>query len=203
MQKRFSKDISDTSKNCMLGFEIFEKIAIFCFFVGDYWEFSAILKKSASRFRCSFFEAFLGLKSLQGLQLNTDMKKVTYRCFRDKTFWGDNFFYFWAIFFWVIARLLLLKHDKRSKKNVTQRGLMKLAGCRCVLLWYFPMVMEWCSGEVISVCYSILCQVTRPTEISRRPLRTCLFIRLKTDTFGHALLQHSLLQVGDTGGVFA
>jgi len=45
-------------------------------------------------------------------------------------------------------------------------------------------------------CYTILCQVTRPTEVSRRPLRTCLFIRLKTDTFGRALLQHSLLQVG-------
>jgi len=30
--------------------------------------------------------------------------------------------------------LLLLKHDKRSKANATQRRLMKLAGCRCVLL---------------------------------------------------------------------
>jgi len=45
-------------------------------------------------------------------------------------------------------------------------------------------------------CSTILCQVTRLTEVSRRPLRTCLFIRLKTDTFGHALLQYSLLQVG-------
>jgi len=45
-------------------------------------------------------------------------------------------------------------------------------------------------------CYTILCQVTRPTEVSWRPLRTCLFIRIKTDTFEHALLQHSLLQVG-------
>jgi len=26
---------------------------------------------------------------------------------------------------------------------------MKLAGCQCVLLWYIPMVIEWCSGEVI------------------------------------------------------
>jgi len=34
------------------------------------------------------------------------------------------------------------------------------------------------------------------TEVSRRQLRACLFIRLKTDTFGHALLQHSLAQVG-------
>jgi len=38
--------------------------------------------------------------------------------------------------------------------------------------------------------------VTLPTKVSRRQLRACLFIRLKTDTFGHALLQHSLLQVG-------
>ena len=34
-----------------------------------------------------------------------------------------------------------------------------------------------------------------PTEVGRRQLRACLFIRLKTDTFGHALLQHILLQV--------
>ena len=33
-------------------------------------------------------------------------------------------------------------------------------------------------------------------EVSRRLLRACLLIRLKTDTFGHAVLQHSLLQVG-------
>ena len=33
-------------------------------------------------------------------------------------------------------------------------------------------------------------------EVSRRLLRALLFIRLKTDTFGHAVLQHSLLQVG-------
>jgi len=45
-------------------------------------------------------------------------------------------------------------------------------------------------------CYTILCHVKWPTEVSRRQLRAYLFIRLKTDTFGHALLQHSLLQVG-------
>jgi len=45
-------------------------------------------------------------------------------------------------------------------------------------------------------CYTILCHVTWPTEVSRRQLRAYLFIRLKTDTFGHALFQHSLLQVG-------
>jgi len=26
---------------------------------------------------------------------------------------------------------------------------MKLAGCRCVLLCYIHMVIEWCSSEVI------------------------------------------------------
>ena len=41
-----------------------------------------------------------------------------------------------------------------------------------------------------------LTNCSRPTEVSRHPLRTCLFIKLKTDTFGHALLQHRLLQVG-------
>jgi len=41
-----------------------------------------------------------------------------------------------------------------------------------------------------------LTNCSRPTEVSRQPLRTSLFIRLKTDTFGHAVLQHSLLQVG-------
>jgi len=50
--------------------------------------------------------------------------------------------------------------------------------------------------DVNAKCYTILCHVTRPTEVGRRQLRACLFIRLKTDTFGHALLQHSLLQVG-------
>jgi len=30
------------------------------------------------------------------------------------------------------------------------KELMKLTGCRCALLWYIPMVIEWCSGEVIS-----------------------------------------------------
>jgi len=45
-------------------------------------------------------------------------------------------------------------------------------------------------------CYTILCYVMWPTEVSRRQLRACLFIRLKTDTFERALLQHSLLQVG-------
>jgi len=44
--------------------------------------------------------------------------------------------------------------------------------------------------------YTILCQVTWPTEVSRRRVRACLFIRLRTDTLGHAVLQHSLLQVG-------
>jgi len=36
----------------------------------------------------------------------------------------------------------------------------------------------------------------RPTEVSRRQLRACLLIWLKTDTFGHAVLQHSQLHVG-------
>jgi len=31
---------------------------------------------------------------------------------------------------------LTFEHDKRSKVNATQRRLMKLAGCRCVLFWY-------------------------------------------------------------------
>jgi len=50
--------------------------------------------------------------------------------------------------------------------------------------------------EVNVECYIILCQVTWPTEVIRRRLHACLFIRLKTDTFGRAVLQHSLLQVG-------
>ena len=45
-------------------------------------------------------------------------------------------------------------------------------------------------------CYNIVCHVTCSTKITPRQLRACLFIRLKTDTFGHALLQHSPLQVG-------
>ena len=33
-----------------------------------------------------------------------------------------------------------------------------------------------------------------PTEVSRRRLLACLFIRFKTGTFGHVVLQQSLLQ---------
>jgi len=50
-------------------------------------------------------------------------------------------------------------------------------------------------------CYTILCHVTWPTKVSRRQLRAGWFIRLKTDTFGHALLQHSPLQVGHRWGI--
>jgi len=33
---------------------------------------------------------------------------------------------------------------------------MKLAGCLCFFLWYIPMVIEWCSNEVISAgCVNI------------------------------------------------
>jgi len=33
---------------------------------------------------------------------------------------------------------------------------MKLAGWRCVLLWYIHMVIEWCSSEVTLVgCLNI------------------------------------------------
>jgi len=66
------------------------------------------------------------------------------------------------------------------------RGFLRLAFAmdRCI----------YCDVNI--KCCTIICQVKLPTEASLRRLRACLFIRLKTDTFGHALLQHSPLQVG-------
>jgi len=42
------------------------------------------------------------------------------------------------------------------KEECYAKEQMKLAGCRCVLLWFIPMVIGWCSSEVISVgCLNI------------------------------------------------
>jgi len=42
------------------------------------------------------------------------------------------------------------------KEECYAKELMKLAGCRCVLLWYISMVIEWYSSEVILVrCLNI------------------------------------------------
>ena len=77
--------------------------------------------------------------------------------------------------------------------NSNQQCRIKSRGARPDLLF----AMDRCIYCDVNVkFYTILCQVTWPTEVSRRRLRACLFIRLKTDTFGHAVLQHSLLQVG-------
>jgi len=86
---------------------------------------------------------------------------------------------------------LLYNHEAVTKPQSTTQDLIE--GARVDI----PFAIDRCIYCDLNVkCYTILSQVTRPTEVSRRPLGTCLFIRLKTDTFGHALLQHSLLQVG-------
>jgi len=46
------------------------------------------------------------------------------------------------------------------KDECYAKELMKLAGSRCVSLWYIPMVIEWCSSEVIlagcvNICLSV------------------------------------------------
>ena len=48
--------------------------------------------------------------------------------------------------------------------------------------------------------YTILCQVTWPTEVSRRQLRACLFIRWKSDklNFDRQILLKTLLRKNDT-----
>jgi len=42
-----------------------------------------------------------------------------------------------------------VKTRQTFKEECYAKELMKLAGFRCVLLWYIPMVTEWCSSEVI------------------------------------------------------
>lgn len=76
----------------MSAFVIFEKNAIFCFFVSDFRQFSVTLK-IASRLPVIVFEACFGLNSLQGLQLTTNTKQVTYHCFGRKNIWTKNSFY--------------------------------------------------------------------------------------------------------------
>ena len=88
-------------------------------------------------------------------------------------------------------------HEALTKPQSTMQDLIE--GERADI----PFAMDRCIYCDMNVkCYTNLCQVTRPTEVSRRPLRTCFFIRLKTDKFGHALLQQSDTSCG-IGGVFA
>jgi len=52
---------------------------------------------------------------------------------------------------------VFVKTRQKFREECYAKELMKLAGWRCILLWYIPTVIEWCSSEVISASCVNIC----------------------------------------------
>jgi len=78
------------SKNGMFTFGIIETIAIFCFFVSDFWQFSAFFKKPSSRLRFNFIEALFWLKLLVKTATSHRFYKKSLTIVLKKKFCGEE-----------------------------------------------------------------------------------------------------------------
>jgi len=61
---------------------------------------------------------------------------------------------------------------------------MKLAGWRCVLLWYIYMVIEWCSSEVILADCVNICLSDWNVACPGTPRSSTISDRLKHEVAG-------------------
>jgi len=135
----------------------------FCLFISNIWQFSVILKKSASRLPATIFETLFGLDSWRGSQLTTNTKKVTHpalrgKCLGEKCIFSKfekiRFFSFYAKTF--AKSIFRVYHSTKAKNPKKSIFLIKALSTFCGISFnilncheFFPLHFHSKIGSIL------------------------------------------------------